>query len=281
MQLKCFRSLWGVDLPLEQSLPEFKARGYTGIEAAIVFTADFQQLHHLAQEQGLEIIAGVLTAFPATERTPEAHLQALKDQVEMALPFQPVLFNVQGGCDHWTESEQDQFYSAALEFAATLPVPLAFETHRGQPTFTPWTTARILKKFPELRLTCDLSHWVNVCERLLDDQEENIRLAAQHALHIHSRVGYEEGPQVTDPAAPEFALHLSTHEKWWRWMWEAQQKRGQAFTTLTPEFGPPTYQHTLPVSGEPVGNLDQICDWMMERQKGQFDLWSNSIEKSQ
>ncbi|GGJ38438.1 sugar phosphate isomerase/epimerase family protein [Deinococcus roseus] len=281
MELKRMRSLWGVEAPLEEALPDFKTRGYQGIEVAVIFTPELENLAALCKDQNLEVIAQILTAFPGTPRTPKAHLQALKAQVELARPLEPILFNVQGGCDSWSELEQDQFYDAALRYASTLEAPLAFETHRGQPTFTPWTTARILQAFPEMRLTCDLSHWVNVCERLLEDQEDNIRLAAQHCIHIHVRVGYEEGPQVTDPSAPEFATHLTAHEQWWEWMWEAQMARGQQFSTLTPEFGPPGYQHTLPFSGEPVGQLDAICNWMAEKQLHHFNFWKSSIEISQ
>lgn len=277
MELKRIRSLWGIETPLSRAIPDFKANGYQGIEVAVIFTHDLQEVAKLAQSHDMHVIAQILTAFPGTPRTPRAHLQALKDQVNRAHPLKPMLFNVQGGCDSWSELEQDQFYDDALKFAATLDVPMAFETHRGQPTFTPWTTARILQTFPDLRLTCDLSHWVNVCERLLEDQEDNIRLAAQHCIHIHARVGHEEGPQVTDPSAPEFAAHLAAHEQWWEWIWEAQLARGQAFSTLTPEFGPPPYQHTLPVSQEPVGNLEAVCNWMAARQTDHFKQWKSSI----
>ena len=34
-----------------------------------------------------------------------------------------------------------------------------------------------------------------------------------------------------------------------------------AVSTLTPEFGPPSYQHTLPPDGTPIGDLAEICDW--------------------
>ena len=32
---------------------------------------------------------------------------------------------------------------------------------------------------------------------------------------IHARVGYEEGPQVPDPAAPEYAAEVKCHMGWW------------------------------------------------------------------
>ena len=53
-------------------------------------------------------------------------------------------------------------------------------------------------------------------------------------------------------------------------IWEAQKRRGIRISTLTPEFGPPAYQHTLPFTGVPVSNLEEICDWQARRQAENF-----------
>jgi hypothetical protein len=63
---------------------------------------------------------------------------------------------------------------------------------------------------------------------------------------------------------------LEAHEAWWRLVWKAQAKRGFRVSTLTPEFGPPDYQHTLPFTGAPVSNLEEICDWQARRQAENF-----------
>jgi hypothetical protein len=42
-------------------------------------------------------------------------------------------------------------------------------------------------------------------------------------------------------------------------------------STLTPEFGPPPYLHTHPETGEPLADLNQICDWMALRQRARFE----------
>lgn len=97
-----------------------------------------------------------------------------------------------------------------------------------------------------------------------------IRQCADHCLHLHARVGYEQGPQVPDPRAPEYQRHLETHETWWRTVWEAQAKRGFRISTLTPEFGPPDYLHTLPSTRAPVSNLEEICDRQAQRQAENF-----------
>jgi hypothetical protein len=56
----------------------------------------------------------------------------------------------------------------------------------------------------------------------------------------------------------------------WTLTWEAQKERGLRIPTLTPEFGPPAYQHTLPFTGAPVSNVAEICDWQTRRQTDNF-----------
>jgi len=127
-----------------------------------------------------------------------------------------------------------------------------------------------------LKLTCDFSHWVCVAERLLEDCGDIIQLAAQRCQHLHARVGFEEGPQVSDPRAPEWARHVAVHEGWWDQIWSAQAKRGLEIPTLTPEFGPAPYLPLLPYTQMPVANLSDICDWMAHRQKNRFEQWTKS-----
>ena len=40
---------------------------------------------------------------------------------------------------------------------------------------------------------------------------------------IHARVGYEEGPQVPDPAAPEYAGEVKCHMGWWEAIMKVQR----------------------------------------------------------
>ncbi len=126
------------------------------------------------------------------------------------------------------------------------------------------------ERFENLKLCCDFSHWVCVCERLIDDQTAIIAQCAQRAIHLHARVGYEEGPQVPDPRAPEYRQHLEAHERWWDIIWSAQKQRGMEESTLTPEFGPPPYLHTLAYTGTPVAKLWEICNWQAKRQAERF-----------
>jgi hypothetical protein len=150
---------------------------------------------------------------------------------------------------------------------------VAHETHRGRALYNPWITRRLLRHFAPLRLCCDFSHWVCVCERLVDTEIDILRECAARCIHLHARVGYEEGPQVPDPRAPEYQRHLEAHERWWQLIWEAQAAAGHLRSTLTPEYGPPDYLHTLPYSKMPVANLWEVCDWQAQRSAARFDEW--------
>jgi hypothetical protein len=180
------------------------------------------------------------------------------------------MINSHSGRDAWNDDQSRDFFEQALELEAALDIPVAHETHRGRILFNPWVTQRLIQQFENLHLCFDISHWVCVCERLLDTELDIIQQCAERCIHLHTRVGYEQGPQVPDPRAPEYQRHLEAHERWWQMVWDAQISRGQKISTLTPEFGPPDYLHTLPYSNMPVADLWEVCNWMAQRQAVRF-----------
>ena len=266
MELKLFRHLWGLDEPWEAAFPKIKAAGYAGIESGLPEPGDEARFRDLLAAHRFSYIAQISTIG----RDVAEHVASFRDRLAQAAAFNPVLVNCHGGRDAWTAAEGQQFYAEVLAAERELGVAVAHETHRGRILYNPWATRDLLRLFPDLKLSCDLSHWVCVCERLLTSEGEIIALAAEHCLHLHARVGYENGPQVADPRAPEFAPQLAAHEAWWDMIWDSQAGRGMAVSTLTPEFGPPSYQHTLPPDGTPIGNLAEIRDWQAARQAQRF-----------
>ncbi len=266
MQLLLTRHLWGITEPWEQSFPRIHAAGYRAIEAPLPSPADQVRFRSLLDEYGFAYIAMIFTSGA----TVADHLNSFRSQVAVARSLQPILINSHSGRDAWTESQSQDFFEQALDFEATLDLPVAHETHRGRILFNPWITQRLLQRFERLQLCCDLSHWVCVCERLLDTELDIIQECAHRCLHLHTRVGYEQGPQVPDPRAPEYQRHLEAHEKWWHIIWAAQAARGWTLSTMTPEFGPPDYLHTLPYSAMPVADLWEICNWQAQRQAARF-----------
>ncbi|HBR5278910.1 TPA: sugar phosphate isomerase/epimerase, partial [Klebsiella pneumoniae] len=82
MELKCFRTLWGVTTPWPQTLDELQRVGCCGIEARVPLTvAERRQLADRLQASGLEYIAILFSGggvLPAQHETPEQHLARLQ-----------------------------------------------------------------------------------------------------------------------------------------------------------------------------------------------------------
>ena len=268
MKLLLTRHLWGITENWEQSFPRIKAAGYGAIEAPLPEPGEQARFRALLDQYNFAYIAMVFTSGASVSE----HLASFAAQIEASHVLRPMIINSHSGRDAWDENQSREFFSQALALEATLSVPVTHETHRGRILFNPWVTRRLLEQFENLRLCADLSHWVCVCERLLDSELDILNLCAERTTHLHTRVGYEQGPQVPDPRAPEYAHHLAAHERWWDLIWDAQTAKEQNVSTLTPEFGPPEYLHTLPYSKEPVADLNAICDWMAQRQAARFAI---------
>jgi hypothetical protein len=270
MDLKAIRHLWGLEeIPVATALRDAAAAGYAGVEAAIPPPSERDALREHLSDTRLEFIPEIILG----ERTPATQLVEFEREMRAASTFDAPFVVAQSGRDDWPLEEAINFYRHALELEAEIGLPVAHETHRGRPLFTPWTTTTVLSAVPDLRLCCDFSHWVVVAERLLDEHREAIELAARHALHVHTRIGYEEGPQVPDPSAAEFAAHRARFECWWQKIWKAQSAAGFRTSTFTPEYGPPPYLQTMPHSRMPVADLPAICDAEADRVRKLFAAW--------
>jgi sugar phosphate isomerase/epimerase len=263
MELKQFKALWGMEGTYAEQLARASEAGYAGVEAPAPAAAQAEEFAALLDKYRLGYIAQVFADGAAD----------FGEQVKAAAGFKPLKIVSHSARDCMTEAEQDRFFAAALETEARYGIPIGHETHRHRAMFTPWTTARLLNKFPELRITADFSHWTNVCESHLDDQKENLAIAIARAIHIHGRIGYPEGPQVPHPGAPEYRSELELFLGWWKDILARQAAEGAAFATFTSEFGPPGYMHTLPFTQAPVADLWEVNRWMSDRMQERFASW--------
>jgi hypothetical protein len=252
-------------------IEEWHANGYEALETPLLFLSDRNLFRQVLRDEGFAWIPQVFSNDFIPAGTVAEHLRSLRSQIEVCLEDNPLFINGHTGSDTWSHAEAEDFYGATLEMEAQLGVAISHETHRLRYFSNPWNTHRILEQFPSLKLTCDYSHWVCVAERLLQDCGRILERCAEQCWHLHARVGFEEGPQVPDPRAPEWSHHLEVHEQWWQQIWNAQQNSGREVSTLTPEFGPPPYMHTIPYTQAPVADLNSICNWMAQRQRGRFE----------
>ena len=283
MELLLVRHLWGVDLlgGYRRHIRHWHDVGYSVLEGSPRFVPDPKLLRSVLRDEGFAWIPQIFSHMQLGGGTVQQHIASLRPQIEECLDADPLFLNGQTGSDHWTLDEAAEFFSMVCEMEDEFGIRICHETHRSRYLGSPWNAARLLERVPQLKLTCDFSHWVCVAERLLEDAHDAFELAAHHGHHLHARVGYEQGPQVPDPRDPAWASHLSAHERWWEMIWTATAARGENTVTLTPEFGPPPYLHTLPFSGVPVSDLEEICDWMANRQQQHFKSWSANRRERQ
>ncbi len=278
MELRLFKTLWGFSGTYSDALTEALVAGFDGIEGPVPH--DPQEaliLKRRLEDHGLGFIVEITTAgsyVPDREATTNDHLESLAMKLERSSDVAPSFVTCLGGCDAWSEMQSVEFFGRAMELAAEANLTISFETHRGRSFYNPWTTLRIVEQLPAIRLTCDFSHWCVVCERLLDTETHVIGALAPRAHHIHARIGYDQGPQVPHPGAPEYEPALRAHQRWWEILWRSQRERGYTETTMTPEFGPDGYLHEAPFTREPVADLWILNRWMGDEERRHFSRFS-------
>lgn len=260
---------------LEEKIRRVADAGYAAVEAQVPAGDQIGLFTRLLREHKLEFVAMVITDGASYED----HFNLFRAKIEQARALEPLKITVHGGKDWWPFDVQKNFFAEALEIERRIGVEVNHETHRGRPMFTPSATARLLREFPELHINADFSHFVNVCESLIEDQVEDMRLCISRARHVHGRIGHEEGPQVNDPRAPEWSRQVAAHEAWWGEIVRTRLKAGAENFTFNPEFGPPNYMPTLPHTCQPVADLWDVCLYVARRFESRYNELMRSSRK--
>ena len=259
--IKILATNWGFPGTLEQYIRKVKEEGYDGIEMWWPDDKKTQEeLRGLLQQHQLQV--GFL--YGSGEADPAKNLEQFKKILNTAavFPQQPLYINCHSGRDFFSFEESNRFIEFTTKLSKDSGIRIYHETHRGRILFAAHVTKRFIEQHPSLRITLDISHWCNVHESMLHDQAETVNLALQRTDHIHARVGHPEGPQVSDPRAPEWNEIVKTHLAWWDKVVEMKAAASQPLTFLT-EFGPPDYMPTLPYTRQPLADLWSINVHMM------------------
>jgi len=256
MQTRIMKSVWESMDPtrLETHLKLIRSAGYDGVECSPP-DMEPQAWKDLLARFELDYVA-VISADTQDE---------FAAQARRAKDYEPLLINSRSGVDHMKFKEGCAFFLKAAQIEAEIGIPVAHETRRRRIFYSPWSTIPYLEEISSLKLSANFSQWCVVCESMMEDMEELMHEACTRAIHIHACIGYEEGPQVPDPRAPEYAGHVERHMKWWDLIRKERRGEGVSILTVTPEFGPPPYMHTLPYTNQPVAGLWDISLWMSYR----------------
>jgi sugar phosphate isomerase/epimerase len=273
VQIKYCCTYWGSEnIAADVFVDKVLAAGYEGIEIFLPSTSDaFSELFFEALEDVLVsqphflFIAQQLTA-PDNE-TVEQYIARMQKSLLTLSAYQPSFINSHTGKDYFSFDDNCKVLEAALNISSKTGVRILHETHRGRFSFHAASLIPYLKKFPELELVADFSHFCAVSESLLQDQEAIVEQIIPHVSHIHARVGHEQGAQVNHPSAPEWERHVAAHEAWWQQIIAFNRQQGKPLFSITPEFGPAPYMPSLPYTQQPLANQWDINHSMMQRLK--------------
>ncbi len=271
MQIKFFCPHWGSKhLDFTDFLQKVKNAGYDGVEMTLpIGSVAKDEVLNAIKAHGLLHIAQhwetITTDF-------ELHKVQYRQYLENLATANPLFINAHTGKDFFLFEQNVELIEIAAQVAKQYGIEVVHETHRGRFSFAAHITAEYMTKLPNLKITFDLSHWCNVAESYLDNQQQVVDIAISRAAHIHSRVGFPEGPQITDPRVPEWKEAVEIHLGWWKRIIELNRNAGKQIFTITTEFGPYPYMPILPFTQQPITSQWDVNVYMMNMLKSELNL---------
>lgn len=262
MKILILSPQWGHEhMPIDLFLDKIRLVGYDGIDTWIPENPkDKKVLFDYLQKYEMPIVTHQHRASGNT--FDEFKRSFLRNLQECAEPS-PVLINSHTGRDWFTLQQHLELIDIAQNFSDKTGINIAHETHRGRMGYSPQSTAELLKH-REYNITADLSHWTCATESLLENFQQTLDATLPHVRHVHARVGFENGPQVTDPRAPEWKYTLDAFLNWWDRIVAINSAANQKVLTFTTEFGPPPYMPVIPFENKPIADQFEINCFMKD-----------------
>eukprot|EP01083_Nonionella_stella_P026258 72216_1 len=307
--LKLIRAAWGCyqgaggKMCINKFLSATKKEGFSGVEMPLSVALSYgkQEMISKLQQHELGIVFQIFTdgpmapgdpfwnnkfpTHPEPDFTPSQCALVMKKQVEDALDFNPIKINSHSMRDFFTFQQAYAFFNEVIPFQNQITnIPIMHETHRKRFFHSPWVCRDfVIGNYGQdlnfydgdgLKMVSDLSHFTTVAETDPSDPHLNdvVDKLASKMWHVHGRVGYDHGPQVNDPRAPEWKAYLEGFERWWDNIVELQMNNESIKDiTFTPEHGPPNYQQTLPYTQQPIADIWDVNSFIGSRMKARFE----------
>lgn len=257
MEIEFYIPRWGNrDLTWADFALKAKQAGYNGVEANLPTDnvereEMFKQLNH----NGLKWIG---QHFETSTADFNIHKEEYEQRLYALTSAKPIFINSQTGKDYFTFEQNCMLIEIAARIANETGIAIMHEIHRGKFSFCTTQTVKYLAQYANLRLTADFSHWCCVAESYLQDQKESLEFAIKRSNHFHARIGYPGGPQVSNPAAPEWEEALQFHCQWWDAIVQNHLTLNSPVLTITCEFGPFPYMSQLPFTKQDVSDLWEV-----------------------
>ncbi|AKZ64831.1 xylose isomerase [Herbaspirillum hiltneri N3] len=245
-QLLIYQSLWamerrrpdGHEWTLEQKLAMIRDAGFDGAGVRF-FDRDYaREVTAFLREHGMSWQA---QCYPRS-------VDELKPIIEHVQEFGADHINLQADVRPYTLDECIPYIEGWRRLADDAGIALHIETHRDRMTTDLFFTLQLLDRFPDLRLTADLSHYVVAREFAWPISDENHALMHRiidNAWGFHGRVASREQIQL-QLAFPQHQKWLQLFMQWWEYGFRSWCRRAPSDGVLTflCELGPPEYAMT-------------------------------------
>ena len=288
---------------MDEFLSATKKEGFVGIEIPLSVSLDYGKADLISKlkEYELGIVFQIFTdgpmapghsdwnnkfisKHPEPAFSPSQCALVLKKQVEDALDFNPIKINSHSMRDFFTFKQAFEFFNEVIPFQNEITnIPIMHETHRKRFFHSPWVCRDfVIGNYGEnmnfydndgLKMVSDYSHFTTVSECDTNDPNLNevIEQLSSKMWHIHGRVGYDHGPQVADPRAPEWMSYTEGFESYWDSIIDKQIKNDNIKDiTFTPEHGPPNYQPTIPYTRQAIADIWEVNSFIGQRTNQRF-----------
>ena len=270
MKIDYYLPKWGMnDWQSDDVLSRAKSADYDGVEWFIDYnerdqnkrTAEAESVAESAAKFDLKICGQVIDFnVRFNDETVADFARNLDDTARM----NPVKLNIHLGREYYGFEQNSRLINIALEWSEKTNIPVCFETHRNRFSFAAVTTQPYFDRFPTMKVTFDISHWIVASESYLEEQEEFVARAIERTAHLHARVGHTESPQVAHPNAPENKFAFDKHLGWWDEIIAKHAAENAEILTIATEFGPVPYMPVAPFTNEPLGDQFEINVWMQK-----------------
>lgn len=269
MEIHFFCTYWGSEhLAWPEFLTKVKDAGYDGVEASLPENPELQKkMRDQLKDADLDFIGVHWDTI-----TPDfnQHKKELEVRLNNLAVADPVFITSHTGKDHFSFAQNMELLLLAEQISTATGMKILHETHRGKFSYAPGVTRSFLEVLPSLQLTLDISHWFTVSESFLEDQAESVALALSRTRHLHSRIGFTQGPQVMDPRNAEYQEAVENHLKYWDRIISMQREKGESTFTITSEFGPFPYMTTLPAGISAEKHQWELNYYMKELLKSRY-----------
>jgi hypothetical protein len=247
-KLLCYQSLWamerrrpdGLEWSLDEKLHMIVDAGFDGAGVRFVAREEARQVTDFLRAHGKTWQA---QCYPSS-------VDDLRPVLDLVEEFGADHINLQPDVRPYDIEDCIPLLAGWTELAERAGVALNVETHRDRMTTDLHFTLHLLDRFPALRLTADLSHYVVGREfawPISDENHAQIRRILDNTWAIHGRVASREQIQV-QISFPHHRDWLDLFTGWWRYAIRSWRQRAEPDATLTflCELGPPEYAMTGP-----------------------------------